>query len=411
MEEFDEKGIWGKTSDVEVAGNLSLKKDSGLTLDLIGTLEKEHSNQPIPIIVGVSSKGAQFTLIDNECIEWSQHSPGFKVSKYESRLCLKSNSEVFLSKKELNFRKIASWYPILSRWLVEKDIMVQNTDPDADFSISAKGADLREAKLPNGFKAFFERSILQKSIAGNTYNFSQQNLFWIEAPKKLPIKKLMEYAEYWELLLTIITCNVIEPSKVVVQANFRNKKRSSSFEVIFPLDLDVKDASYLVRQGSLLSRNFFIDNFETIVANWFAEKALLQDLLSNFLHSLTLKILISEKFLIYSKTIESLNKHLEGNSSDYFKVCLRKVYQSCKHAIPVGMRPNSIQKWVDNISAYRNIVAHNDQNNRFSHTAIHKMNMQMELVIRTFLLLKVGVTEEELLHEIPRTTRFYGLHG
>jgi len=118
MKERDYKGKWFLPTNIneKISGTLHVEKMKEFHLDLVGNFfGKLDVNKKIEVILGYTSDGKKFTLIDNFIKNFRTSSPGFSTCIFSPTIIIIGKH--FSSYSEINFRHVDLQLQSFDNWL------------------------------------------------------------------------------------------------------------------------------------------------------------------------------------------------------------------------------------------------------------------------------------------------------
>ncbi|WMN11733.1 hypothetical protein QYS49_11860 [Marivirga salinae] len=440
--DFEVKGQWFQPHDLtkKVAGTLRFEVGIGMSLETIGSLSS-HDEDP-EIILGVSTEGHHYTLIDNLTVQSHFSSKGIPTRKYSIHETIKNGH--FSSIDELYFDCAYFQFNLLEEWIgksifdidesfANRILEVKTNQTDAiEFSID----DITEGKIHFN-RTGLSRQRLQKKIV-----LEQENVIELEFNQLISLESLLEYQRKFQYFLTLATAENVFPKKIEVTNTQVQNQQNQILEVYFtPHAKDQTSVESKIDKFMLFNFKNIESRFESILKNWFLKCDELQPVIYLLFNNLYNKKKFSSfSFLAIIQALETFHRYLNQTPESTIKkheARVKRISDSLtgkdkkwiKYKLKYAFEPSlqdRLNNILDNYSTEivlklignrddfiaavvndRNFYTHYDrrlENTKMNISELMRVTGILQLLLITCILVEIGFDEDQLL-EIHKNGR------
>lgn len=350
MEEKAYKGVWFLPNEPakKIHGTLTINGKKYFHLDLVGTLPGRHElNKSIDIILGYTSDGTKFTLLDNNISNYRFSSPGFSTVSFSPSKIISGYH--FSIRSDLQFKNISLKIKSLDNWLGIfgfKPISIDSNKPGS-IAISydlPKKIEFEFSDTIRGEFNFFvhtrfnnvveEMKIVQTSstsLFSDSYLSFSEWLDIIFAFQSFLALAFFDYPEIEEISSTIYKSTEEDEQQSEIKILLRTKNISEN-------------------KNDFLFTYLDIQNKESIIfKNWFSLFNNIKPVIGGLIQSFSRDNKVQEfNFLNTAQCVETLHRRLRKNNvlkKEDFDEKIKKIINSV---------PESDQDWLKEKLLYSN---------------------------------------------------------
>lgn len=433
-ENFEIEGIWFLPSDPNqiVSGTLRFDTVGRIQLDTIGSLGG-YDDDP-NIILGTSTDGKKYTLLDTMLIGARDNSSGMSTRSYSIDHLIKNGH--FKNLTDIQFDRLYCQYNLFEDWVGSSVFQVTESIKDNVLEIKYHQPDdfnFEVNESING-KITFSRTSFNRQRLQTLVNLEQQNYFELEFKDPVDLQTLMECQHKFQNFLTLATAENVFPEKVVVR-NTRDTSLNEGLEVYFsPFGEKKNIVVSKIEKFMLFTFKDVKDKFSDIISSWYIKCNELEPVIFLLFNNLYNKgkfspfsflgiIQALETFHRYlnptpesviskhEKRVKNISDSLTGIDKGWIKYKLKYAFEPSLHD-----RLNEIldnysteiilqllddrEKFIRTVVNDRNFYTHYDK--RLEET---KMNMPelirvteiLQLILTTCILTEIGFEKGQLL--------------
>ncbi len=347
-EPFEYKGFWWKPDDPDnkVAGVLTYKPGESITLELIGTFDKENdavvaflNKSEESAIHGALENAKKVTLLKCHPSGSVNFSSFFPIIRYTCIYCFigRHYSELY---EEGGFR-LAVHFPELSYWChpgILRETFMENKEQKGQiislsFEALLGGKTLAYVELDDGYTIQLKAGA---SLGGDPAMLSNEigQSSWLEISRneKVSFNKLLSYVYRFEEFLSIATMSVVESSEITIYdedyyQEFDNGEKYHHAIYLFSSHWRGKDAEKVDTLKFLFRYDDIIDRFGDMMRLWYADRNDMYPVRSNLVDSLEKKRFFSNlDFLILARALDGycIRSKYKGSITNRMKAVIEK---------------------------------------------------------------------------------------
>jgi len=318
MEAFEHFGLWWLPDDDSrtVGGIIRFDPSNGITLrvaGLIDGLEPFSMSEMIPIILGRTENGKTITLYQCENVS-IRDGIGINARTYRARAAFVG--AWFETEDDIRFSSGTVQFSSLPDWVGGRAFQVESTHPPDAWSYTIRWDQPAELisntrigviRLGHGHGVKTERN--------RSMSITQMPAFVIEVSETFTIHDWLQSVVYpLQVFLTLAMRKPASVSNMTVHADVQSSngevERPVAVQVVYePAFHDTSQSGPIFRDTMLFSLEDIRDDFDTVMAHWFARVNDLREVVSHF-YSIKFRssTYLETRFLIVVQAVEAYHR-------------------------------------------------------------------------------------------------------
>lgn len=411
LDDFEFIGKWWlpEFPDGEVAGRIRYSAHESILLELIGTFEQIDSDNPRgpKIILGTSTEGHCFTLVDSMLVGTQRRYPGFESQHFESQYLLVGHH--FENKSDLLFSSFAVSYEHLEEWYGELLFKTDLLNADSFFS----GYNVKfERPKPVDIPLPSREGVLNISFAFN--NVEERNRsFTIKNEAFFVFKPSVSQGLDWfnhlffdiERFLIFTITSVTFPRRIqgYFDIDELNRKRIDIFRFH-----EKRTSKNIYRWEMLFTYPQMAADFPAILDRWLIsiEQARpAYDLFFSYLYKPD--NYLEFKFLALVQALESFHRSIKGKEKAYLKTRLEDLFSGLEPSLKELVSPD-YNTFISEIKDTRNYFTHYDEKGKKKSLSYQEMIIackQMQVLLTILFLKQLEIDNQVIFEQVSRNKR------
>ncbi|WP_420629515.1 HEPN domain-containing protein [Candidatus Leptofilum sp.] len=416
LDNFEFIGKWWLSEFPEdvVAGRISYSAHDSILLELIGRFDQIDSDNPIDptIMLGISTEGHLFTLIDCMLVGSRRGYPGFETQHFESRYLMVGHH--FNTKSDLQFSSFAVSYEHLEEWYGERLYKTDLLNTEGFFS----GYNVKfERPKPVDIPLPSRKGVLNISFAFN--NAEERNRsFTIKNQAFLVVRPFASQELDWfnrfffdiERFLIFTFTSVTFPRRIEVYIDIggENRKRIDIFRIY-----EKRKSKDIYRWEMLLAYPQLATDFPAILNRWLInieEARPAYDLFFSYLYKPD--NYLEFKFLALAQALESYHRSIKGkNYSRRKKVSLRERLEDLFSDLETSLQDLVSPDYatlISEIIATRNYFTHYDEKGKKKSLSYQEMIVackRMQVFLTILFLRQLEIDSQIIIERVSKNKR------
>lgn len=411
LDDFEFIGKWWLPefpNDV-VAGRISYSAHESILLELIGTfeqIESEISDDP-EIILGVSTEGHQFTLVDNLFLGPSGGYPEFQSQHYESRYLLVGHH--FQQKSDLLFSSFAVSYEHLEEWYGKNLFTTEKLKGDNSsfgYNVQIVRPKPEDIHLPsrNGIlKISYEIHSDQTRHRSLTINreaffifrpFASQEFDWFN-------RLFFDIERFLILIITSVTF----PRRIrgSIEVDETNQKWIDIFRFY-----EKRASKNIYRWEMLFTYPQIAPDFSALLNRWLInidQARPAYDLFFSYLYKPD--NYLEFKFLALVQALESFHRSRKGKEKVFLKTRLEDLFSDLEPSLKELVSPD-YNTFISEIKGTRNYFTHYDEKGKKKSLSYQEMIIackQMQVLLTILFLKQLEIDSQVIFERISKNKR------
>jgi len=302
-DEFQIKGHWWLTDKEEkVSGILFYKKDD-IKLELIGTLSKlkggfaNEDEGENPIILGISDKGEEFTLMGSFKTNFTISSPGFRTETYYIDSFVAGRH--FNAVKGMSFKSIEFYPSYFSKWISKSPFN----------NVLSKNGKLESISFADSilFKEYVEpiKAVIEEANISNlSGDFSDNVIFNYKGGFKITPDEWKSFDWLDDVMYKLNNLYTLFINYPIYYESivFHGEERTRYNYFIRQKEIEIKQK--FKNQDVIITYREIQDNLSNIFNSWFEKQENLKVILDLYLSDFYTKSNLETRFLNSVQTLE-----------------------------------------------------------------------------------------------------------
>ncbi|MEQ9007067.1 MAG: hypothetical protein RLP12_04220, partial [Ekhidna sp.] len=309
--DFEIKGQWFLPNDSEnaVIGTLKFQVGKDISLETIGSLSG-HDEDP-EIILGISTDGHLYTLVDSLTVRSRDSSRGISTRAYSVHEMIKNGH--FTSLDALQFDHVHFQYNLFEEWLGKSVFDINESFENRTFEVKVNEPDSIEFSIDDITKGqihFYRTNLLRQRLQ-KKIEIEQENVLALEFTQLISLKSLLEYQHKFQNFLTLATAENVFPKRIDAW-NTYDENQDQSLEIYFiPYAKGKTSTESKIDRFMLFTYSDIENRFESILKNWFLKCDELQPVIFLLFNNLYNKSKFSSfSFLGIIQSLETFHRYL-----------------------------------------------------------------------------------------------------
>ncbi|OQB99081.1 MAG: hypothetical protein BWX81_00002 [Spirochaetes bacterium ADurb.Bin110] len=350
--EFSIKGFWWlpENEEEQLAGILTYKPGEPIFLDLFGAFSKKNGellSEQHEIILGVSSSGQLFTLVDTSVIQRKSSIPGFPETRILVNLIYRGLH--FSNSAEIRFHTLRVEFSNLDDWVCINGFLIDVDPKKREAKIEYRLPPEVECSISDSLKvsiSFFAKTSLPRGNPQIEATVRQEVEFHIISDQEIPIGDLLRY-QY--LLNTFLRVAIGRSTKVLrlTALTERSKIEMGDFTCEKPISIyfsqfgDFSKLRTMNPLDMLFTFPRIQDRFGAMLSQWFREFSGLEDVFHLYFKTIYDKHLdLTTKLLNFVQAIESFHRKKIGSAYIEKEEYINGLYLRICDSIPSDLDTN-----------------------------------------------------------------------
>ena len=349
--EFSIKGFWWlpENEEKQLAGILTYKPGEPIFLDLFGAFFKKNGellSEQYEIILGLSSSGQLFTLVDTSVIQRKSSIPGFS----ETRILVSSiyQGSHFSTSAEIKFHTLKVKFSNLDDWVRINGFLIDVDPKKREAKIQYRPPPEVECSISDSLKvsiSFFPK-MPSHSITQKEATVRQEVEFHIISDQEIPFNDLLRY-EY--LLSTFLGLAIGRPTRVmhltgltgISKIEMDDLNYEKPISIYFSQFGDFSKFRNMNPFDMLFTFPRIQDQFCVMLKQWFREFCGLEDVFDLYFKTIDGEhIDMTTKLLNFVQAIESFHRKKRGGAYIEKEEYINGLYVKICDSIPSDLDTN-----------------------------------------------------------------------
>lgn len=379
--EFIIKGFWWLPNNPgdQKPGILTYHPGDTIYLDLFDEFSTKSDNQPLRVydlILGYSSSGKIYTLVDSFVTHQKYSMPGFP----ETKLVINSIYEGihFNDKSQIKFHTLKTSFSYLVDWVWINGFSIDVNSEEKVTKITYKLPEEISCKINDSLtiKISFVAKNPSQNIVQKEASITQGVDFYIVSSTEIDFYELLKYQYQLSNLLSLAIGNPVKTLHLfgLTEKSIRKIDEYSYIEpvsIYFNQTVFSRDNPDINPWNMLFSFPQIKDRLQNILTKWLGEFDKLEDIFGLYFYTISAyKIAIQTKVLNYAEAIEAFHRKVIGGNyldketytSELYPIITRSIpgklnesfRESLKSKIKYGYEYSLRKRLSDLFSTYNN---------------------------------------------------------
>jgi len=411
LDDFEFIGKWWLPEfphDV-VAGRISYSAHDSILLELIGSFEQINSDIPEDpeIILGISTKGHEFTLVDNLFLGSPGGYPEFQSQHYESRYLLVGHH--FQQKSDLLFSSFAVSYEHLEEWYGKNLFTTERlkgNDSSFGYNVQIARPKPENVQLPsrNGIlNISFDIQSDQTRHRSFTINNEAFFIFKPFAPQDFDWFNRL-FFDIERFLILVIT-SVTFPRRIrgSIEIDETNRKWIDVFRF-----QEKRASKHIYRWDMLFTYPQMAIDFPALLDRWLIsieQSRPAYDLFFSYLYKPD--NYLEFKFLALVQALESFHRSIKGKEKAFLKTRLEDLFLGLEPSLKELVSPD-YNNFISEIKDTRNYFTHYNEKDKKKSLSYQEMIIackQMQVLLTILFLKQLELDNQVIFEHVSRNKR------
>jgi hypothetical protein len=345
------KGRWFKPEKQaeKIAGTLFINDEGRFHLDLVGNFSGPHDlNEKINIILGLSSNGKYFTLVDSYLVGHNMASGGFSTSAFSPGLIIigghyEKYNEIKFKVIDFKFKSLDNWLGVYGFEPIKIDEK-KSGKIQINYDLPEKISFYIDSDVIGEFNFFVNTGILHFT---KEIKITQSASIRLIAKNELPLEKLLNLIFQFQTFFGLAYFNYPKIESIEgIEVDEIDETNFAKIRIIINTSDSFQTKDYF---DFLFKYSDIQDSLKDILMNWFSRFEKIKPVLGGLIQSFNKENKVTEfNFLGIVQSLETLHRRIRKNAihdKQEFKAEVGEIIDSV---------PSKYKEWVRERFLYAN---------------------------------------------------------